>query len=558
MKQLRKPIALLLSAALICSCALTMGATAPREEWVFVPGYIDDGFEAPVSYREQSQQFSPGNVGSATLPSSFDLRNVNGVSYMTSVKNQGSYGTCWAHAALSSVESNLLMRGEDSYDLSELQAVYYSYNRNEAVAAGGGDYSYYDPSAVNVLMKGGNPIFIANSMASQIGLIPESELRYSAASRFTTTSAATLKTALENEYARSKNVVTLENYYNMAPKNTDAIKRQLIEGGAGTLSYASSKGTLAADDVSYYCSKEVPSDHAVSLCGWDDDYPASKFNDDGNVPQNNGAWLCKNSWDVWFGDEGYFWISYEDLSISEIMFLTGKPMPEEYDNLYQHDGGVSTMYRYIPVEGVGSVFTADGDEALQAVRFQLLDSDVTATVKVYTGVSGAPTSGELKASQTVECSFAGIYTVDLETPVLLNKGTKFSVIVEMKPDGGGGAHQIFDFSYTSNGVTNVAVDASGQSYYLSGSSWVDAASSYGNFRVKAIASDEEFFTPTGVTGDVNADGKLTIADAVLIMGHLLNDTMTGTRLQVADANGDLDVDEADVIWITRTLVDLTP
>lgn len=58
--------------------------------------------------------------------------------------------------------------------------------------------------------------------------------------------------------------------------------------------------------------------HAVLIVGWDDNWSKTRFK---HQPKSNGAWLVRNSWgDAWW-DNGYFWVSYEDMTLAPQMTI---------------------------------------------------------------------------------------------------------------------------------------------------------------------------------------------------------------------------------------------
>ena len=62
-----------------------------------------------------------------SYPDSFDLRNVDGKSYITPIRLQNPFGTCWAHGAIAAAESSLIASGlaDTTVDLSEKHLIYF-------------------------------------------------------------------------------------------------------------------------------------------------------------------------------------------------------------------------------------------------------------------------------------------------------------------------------------------------------------------------------------------------------------------------------------------------
>ncbi len=148
--------------------------------------------------------------------------------------------------------------------------------------------------------------------------------------------------------------------------------------------------------------------HGVTIVGWDDDYPASNFDNDAHQkPEGNGAWLVKNSWGTETSDfpngpgkgwglenaqgqnTGYFWISYYDRTITAL---------ETYDfdlaSYSDSDSYIIDQYDYLPQadadvlssnEAVSSanIFTADEDMSIRTLSCLVAKPNTKVTYQLY-------------------------------------------------------------------------------------------------------------------------------------------------------------------------------
>ena len=79
--------------------------------------YLDSENIGGYSIVPLSTSSAPALFGSSiNYPSRFDLRNVDGMNFVTPNKNQGSEDLCWAYATASLLETHDLMVKNKSYD----------------------------------------------------------------------------------------------------------------------------------------------------------------------------------------------------------------------------------------------------------------------------------------------------------------------------------------------------------------------------------------------------------------------------------------------------------
>lgn len=361
--------------------------------------YINYNFD--MDYKSASASMSR-IAEEVELPKRYDMRELGRV---TPVRNQGLYGTCWAFASLAALETTLtpqenLVFSPDHMSLCNS----FQLGQNE-----GGEYT----------------MAIAY-MASWQGPVYESDDPYGDGE------------TNPNLKARKH----LEEAQILAPKDYVAIKEAIYKYGAVETSiYTQMKtanswsGYYNRERATYYYNQEATCNHDIIIVGWDDEFPKEYFT---IQPKEDGAFICKNSWGTEFGEDGYFYVSYEDANIGTTnVVYTKLGAADNFDNIYQSDLlGWRGQLGYEKEEAYfANVYRADADEELSAVAFYATDADTS--YKIYV-VPEFEDEESLNFRQLVaEGSFeqAGYYTVRLDNAVKLKENKKFAVIVYIHTPG---------------------------------------------------------------------------------------------------------------------------
>ncbi|MGF1578880.1 MAG: C1 family peptidase, partial [Gemmataceae bacterium] len=420
-------------------------------------------FEPPAV--QQSSSFGPP-LESSELPSSYDLRVGD---HVTSVKDQGSCGSCWAFATYAALESAILMEEGPVRDFSE----------NHLKNSHGFDVGP---------CTGGNPTISQAYLTRYHGPVDEVDDPYHPWDDRPSPGGP------PQYYVRESAILDTDN----------EIKNAIMTSGGLYTSMKWDDAYYRPADFTYYYNGSDCSDHAVTIVGWDDTKVTA-------APEF-GAWLIKNSWGTAFGDNGYFWMSYSDTVGGNVGFSFYDPVaPSEFSRVYYHDefgyvGGLNTPYAF-------NAFTPVANEELTAVQFWTQADWAQYDIRIYDTFSGG-TLSDLLTSTTGSSAYAGHHTVDLPTGVSLTAGDSFYVYLHIW--NGGTYPQAIDIQ--DPGYNSASTANPGESYYsFDGTIWDDIYSwnPTTNFSIKALTTSDPNQPPIITSLSDSPDPVSSIANLTL-------------------------------------------
>ena len=477
---------------------------------------IDDITEPGKGYREVEDD-SIGDPAMLNVSDNGEVSADRAVSYpsayktanLPAIRNQGGYGVCWAFSTISLLEINLLKNKlvSDDIDLSEFHLVNFTYNNvTDPLGGSAGDTTTFLRSSNSVTQNGGDIRMAFNSLMDWEGAVDETLVPYTAEV------ASTINTTgLSDDLARKNTKIHLQNYYKVNMTNQTDVKQAITDYGALSISYYaygghSSNKYYNSSTAGYYCyDSNTGTNHAVTVVGWDDNYSKDNFPTE---PEGDGAWIVRNSWGSYFGENGYFYLSYYDKSTKVEGYAVEAQTSDNYDNNYQYDG--TGWFSYMGYSGYGgtnkyaNVFTAKANESkaenIEAVSFEDYSSaGCKYNISIYTNLTDVsdPESGTLECTQSGQTTFDGAYTIKLNNPVYVEDGTTFSVVVELISSTNNGPYMVSDTTYNGSWFSCESAALENQSYIYRpyDRSWVD----YGkrenkNFRIKAYTDNSDIKT----------------------------------------------------------------
>ena len=490
------------------------GAESPSSEnidYILGRPMTDEERQAQLAPLQNLDAFAPepevdSNIDIATYALYPGTYNANEEGFVTDVKNQRNTSLCWAFSLASNLETSLLTRGQKYYDLSEEQLAYFWANRvNDPLGNTPNDKITRTQSNYHGTGNGRVASFFLSTWS---GMTTEEKVPFQS-------SAVTWPDSLAYDTSAYMEDAIFSQY------TVERTKQLLMEYNSVSAMIYMLDNYYYPDTASYSCPQSGLVNHAVTIVGWDDTYSKENFPSASGV-KNDGAWIVKNSYGKNWGKNGYFYLSYEDQSITNLVSNTASTS-EEYNNNYFYDGAAAgtvtfpgkTINNGYYVSNIFKVTAGNGkDEELGEIVTAVPQDNTDFQIQVYTDLKNTsdPTSGTPAYAEPVDYTqpLAGIHTIHLNTPVKIPQGTFYSVVIRI-PDGSNKFYVEKTTTSTSWFTATAGIDPDQSFFSTSGKKWYDAGNQYNCcFSVKAHTKNLDSSTVVTPSVEPTPDAKPTV------------------------------------------------
>ena len=490
------------------------GAESPSSEnidYILGRPMTDEERQAQLAPLQNLDAFAPepevdSNIDIATYALYPGTYNANEEGFVTDVKNQRNTSLCWAFSLASNLETSLLTQEQKYYDLSEEQLAYFWANRvNDPLGNTPNDKITRTQSDYHGTGNGRVASFFLSTWS---GMTTEEKVPFQSSSVTWPDSLAYDTSAYMEDAIFSQYTV-------------ERTKQLLMEYNSVSAMIYMLDNYYYPDTASYSCPQSGLVNHAVTIVGWDDTYSKENFPSTSGV-NNDGAWIVKNSYGKNWGKNGYFYLSYEDKSITNLVSNTAVTTPA-YPNNYFYDGAAAgtvtfpgkTINNGYYVSNIFKATAGNGkDEELGEIVTAVPQDNTDFQIQVYTDLKNTsdPTSGTPAYAEPVDYTqpLAGIHTIHLNTPVKIPQGTFYSVVIRI-PDGSNKFYVEKTTTSTSWFTATAGIDPNQSFFSTSGKKWYDAGNQYNCcFSVKAHTKTLDSSTVVTPSVEPTPDAKPTI------------------------------------------------
>ncbi|HSN50866.1 MAG TPA: C1 family peptidase, partial [Bacteroidales bacterium] len=326
------------------------------------------------------------------FPAIYDLRATG---KMTPVRNQGGCSSCWSFATYGSIESHWKILGLGDQDLSE----------NNLKNCPGFDWNP---------CFGGNSWVSISYLSKNAGPVNELDDPYVDAITPCVTGITPVATLMNARFLT---------------KDPSSIKQAIMDYGAIYTVFYVEDAFYNPIDFTYFYNGTNLQNHGVTIAGWDD----TKVTAGGT-----GAWIVKNSWGPAWGENGYFYISYNDARINEEVcyyptYATVNPNSRLY---YYDDFGEVTDVGFNSEISYGLIkFTTTNAFPVTRISTWIANFNGTVGIDIYDDFDGTTLTSLLATIPDQAVPQMGYYTFELPEPLSIGTGNDFYIKVKYYTPG---------------------------------------------------------------------------------------------------------------------------